>query len=175
MAHQIIRYLIYKGNKQSGHVILKRMRATSPWRKLAYHPGMRLRLGIDIPEIVGELAQKAYPSLFDFEHVELGIEETFKEQYQNLLLNYVDELPINKMFVLMNQVITEAMNEDEEPKTPEKSFFDQLTFLMELFEELSPEIRAEAFRKVAEMISPLKEKKAPKEKKEKPARKLTRR
>lgn len=110
-----IKYLHYIGNKKEGSLVVKVAHPNSPFRNLKYQKGMKLRVGIEVPENVAEFLTSDYKNLFKVEVEELEINGVFKDEFLSLICNYEDQLELDRIKSLVKAVLKER-----EVKTKDK-------------------------------------------------------
>lgn len=145
-----VQYLEYVGPKENGTLVLKRVRASSPWRKFHYYKGMSLKIGIDVAEFLAEMVVKDYKHLFQIKNVDLTKEAVFKQRFEEFLQDYLPSVPLAVLILTMNEVLLECL---QDLPTAKDSFKEQLAFLVESFKEedevqtfIKEELRRQASR-----------------------------
>jgi len=102
-----VNYLVYKGNKKEGSLVVKVVHANSPFRNLKYQEGMKLKIGVEIPESVAEFLAGDYKDLFKVESEEVSVSDIFREELLNLIDNCEEQLALEEIEELMTDILEE--------------------------------------------------------------------
>lgn len=96
-----VKYLIYKGNRESGTLIVKQMPANSPFRALNYTAGMKKEIGIDIPAKVADMIVGSYKTLFGYETIVLDDKDSLLREFSQMIQRYImlDPVEIHEIVV----------------------------------------------------------------------------
>lgn len=102
-----VKHLCYIGSKKKGSLIVKVAHPNSPFRNLKYRKGMRLRIGVEVPENIAESLTSDYKNLFKVEIEELEINGIFKDKFLALICNYENHLDLDRIKSLVKTVLKE--------------------------------------------------------------------
>lgn len=102
-----VKNLHYIGNKKEGSLIVKVAHPNSPFRNLKYQKGMRLRIGVEIPENIAEFLASDYKTLFVVEIEEVEVNGIFKDEFLTLICKYEEELDLDRVKSLVKAVLKE--------------------------------------------------------------------
>jgi len=139
-----VEFLKYVGSKSSGTMNVRKLHPLSPWRRMPYSAGMRLRIDEQIPRQVAETLVSQYPKLFKIDKEEISVGEAFRDQLNLLMCNFIEDMELDNMFMSVKQSADELTSGDV-PR--EVSFENQFNFLLGDFRDLNPDQVAKILKK----------------------------
>lgn len=107
------KFLSYIGNKKEGTMTIKTAHPLSPFRRFEYKKGVKLRVGVEIPDDIAEFLIKKHKGLFIIESVELNTDGCFKDELLTLICNFEKEIDFTNIKSLISTVLKEK---DIKPK-----------------------------------------------------------
>jgi hypothetical protein len=115
-----VKHLCYIGNKKEGSLVVKIAHPNSPFRNLKYQKGMRLRIGVEIPENITEFLASDYKNLFKIESKKVDVNGVFKDEFLVLICNYENDLDLDRIKSLVKAVLKERGTTTKEVKSQRK-------------------------------------------------------
>lgn len=83
-----VQFLVYNGGKESGSLIVRNQSPTSPWRKLKYYKGMRLKVGKDVPLKVALFVASTHSLIFSLEEIDIPTASVLKDRFVEIINSY---------------------------------------------------------------------------------------
>jgi len=123
-------YLVYKGTRDEGTLIVKRAYAASPERFLKYHLGMRLHVGTDVSEQVAKWVSNDHKDLFQIETVPIDASSWLSMAFNDLVVEVRKDLSHQQIIDIVGNVLSKdksnaitTANADlaKEEQTPDES------------------------------------------------------
>ncbi len=94
-----VKTLEYCGQREKGKIVLKQAHALSPWRIFHYETGMRLRIGIDIPEDIAGFIIQNYKSNFRVVEDEVDDIQAFLEEIGRIFDTYSERCTPHELII----------------------------------------------------------------------------